>query len=214
MKLLRVFSAAAVLAVASVIGLKPASTTAVAAAQSSGAHVRSPRLIVLLMVDQFRGDYVERFQHQWTRGLHRMVTEGAWFRQAHYPYYNTVTCAGHASVSTGSDSGCARHDSQRLVGSQRRRAGNLHAGSRRQDHQLRPAGHRQRRKPAPPPDDDARRRTAGPAQSIGARHGVFLEGALGSDARRPPSRRDRVVRRQRRVGHVHRVHEGPGSRGC
>ena len=29
------------------------------------------------------------------------MTEGAWFRQADYPYYNTVTCAGHASMSTG-----------------------------------------------------------------------------------------------------------------
>ena len=48
-----------------------------------------------------RGDYVDRFQHQWTKGLKRLVTEGAWFRQADYPYYNTVTCAGHASMSTG-----------------------------------------------------------------------------------------------------------------
>ena len=48
-----------------------------------------------------RGDYIDRFRHQWTKGLHRLVTEGAWFRQADYPYYNTVTCAGHASISTG-----------------------------------------------------------------------------------------------------------------
>ena len=25
------------------------------------------------------------------------MTDGAWFRQAAYPYVNTVTCAGHAS---------------------------------------------------------------------------------------------------------------------
>lgn len=60
-----------------------------------------PKLVVLISVDQMRGDYVDRFRHQWTRGLHRLVTEGAWFRQADYPYYNTVTCAGHASMSTG-----------------------------------------------------------------------------------------------------------------
>src|SRR5262249_10565313 len=29
-------------------------------------------------------------------------TSGAWFRQTEYPYYNTVTCAGHASIGTGS----------------------------------------------------------------------------------------------------------------
>ena len=32
---------------------------------------------------------------------HRLVTEGAWFREVDYPYYNTVTCAGHASIGTG-----------------------------------------------------------------------------------------------------------------
>src|SRR5215510_4721896 len=62
---------------------------------------RTPKLVVLLMVDQFRADYVERFHAQWTQGLKRLITDGAWFRQASYPYANTVTCAGHASVSTG-----------------------------------------------------------------------------------------------------------------
>ena len=62
---------------------------------------RGPKLVVLISVDQMRGDYIDRFQHQWLKGLKRLVTEGAWFRQADYPYYNTVTCAGHASMSTG-----------------------------------------------------------------------------------------------------------------
>src|SRR5262245_60534490 len=61
-----------------------------------------PRLMVLLVVDQMRGDYVDRFQQQWTQGLHRLVTQGAWFRQANYPYFNTVTCAGHATIGSGS----------------------------------------------------------------------------------------------------------------
>ncbi|MGE0864119.1 MAG: alkaline phosphatase family protein [Vicinamibacterales bacterium] len=60
-----------------------------------------PKLVVLISIDQMRGDYVDRFQHQWSKGLKRLITEGAWFRQADYPYYNTVTCAGHASLSTG-----------------------------------------------------------------------------------------------------------------
>ncbi len=67
----------------------------------SPAAPRAPRLVVLISVDQMRADYVDRFQHQWSKGLKRLVTEGAWFRQASYPYYNTVTCAGHASLSTG-----------------------------------------------------------------------------------------------------------------
>lgn len=60
-----------------------------------------PKLVVLISVDQMRGDYIDRFQQQWSSGLKRLVTDGAWFRQADYPYYNTVTCAGHASMSTG-----------------------------------------------------------------------------------------------------------------
>ena len=62
---------------------------------------RSPKLVVLISVDQMRGDYIDRYRHQWTKGLKRLVTEGAWFREADYPYYNTVTCPGHASISTG-----------------------------------------------------------------------------------------------------------------
>ncbi len=65
------------------------------------AAASKPKLVVLISVDQMRGDYVDRFRHQWTKGLHRLVTEGAWFRQADYPYYTTVTCPGHASISTG-----------------------------------------------------------------------------------------------------------------
>jgi arylsulfatase A-like enzyme len=63
---------------------------------------RAPKLIVLLVVDQMRGDYVERFQHEWTGGFHRLLAEGARFTRADYPYANTVTCAGHATISTGS----------------------------------------------------------------------------------------------------------------
>ena len=60
-----------------------------------------PKLVVVISVDQMRGDYVDKFRHQWTKGLQRLVTEGAWFRDANYPYYTTVTCAGHASIGTG-----------------------------------------------------------------------------------------------------------------
>src|SRR5215208_4191293 len=60
-----------------------------------------PKLVVMISVDQMRGDYIDKFRHQWTKGLHRLVTEGAWFRDANYPYYTTVTCAGHASIGTG-----------------------------------------------------------------------------------------------------------------
>lgn len=63
--------------------------------------VNGPKLVVILVVDQMRTDYITKYGANWTRGLHRMVEEGAWFTDAAYPYLNTVTCAGHATISTG-----------------------------------------------------------------------------------------------------------------
>jgi hypothetical protein len=60
-----------------------------------------PRLIVLLVIDQMRSDYVDRFQSTWTGGLHRLMNEGAIFSNAAYPYFHTWTCSGHATISTG-----------------------------------------------------------------------------------------------------------------
>src|SRR6266404_4814228 len=60
-----------------------------------------PKLVVLLVVDQMRADYVDKFRGQWTGGLKRLVDEGAWFRDADYPYAATETCVGHATISTG-----------------------------------------------------------------------------------------------------------------
>ena len=61
-----------------------------------------PKLVVLLVVDQMRGDYVDKFRGQWNGGLKRLLTEGAWFRAAAYPYAATETCPGHSTISTGS----------------------------------------------------------------------------------------------------------------
>ncbi len=60
-----------------------------------------PKLIVLLVVDQMRSDYVTRFQNDWTGGLKRLVTEGASYSNAAFPYLATFTCAGHATIGTG-----------------------------------------------------------------------------------------------------------------
>lgn len=83
------------------------SLTALAGAQHARPAARSvepsakPKLVVLLVVDQMRADYVDKFGFQWTGGLKRLVEEGAWFRNAAYPYAATETCVGHATISTG-----------------------------------------------------------------------------------------------------------------
>jgi predicted AlkP superfamily pyrophosphatase or phosphodiesterase len=60
-----------------------------------------PKLVVVLIVDQMRADYLEKFQGQWTGGLVRLLHQGANFRNAAYPYAETETCVGHSTVSTG-----------------------------------------------------------------------------------------------------------------
>jgi predicted AlkP superfamily pyrophosphatase or phosphodiesterase len=78
---------------------KPHATTAkTPSPDKSASH---PKLVVMLVVDQMRADYVDKFQFQWTGGLKRLVDEGAWFRDAAYPYAATETCPGHSTISTG-----------------------------------------------------------------------------------------------------------------
>lgn len=61
-----------------------------------------PRLAVLVVFDQLRGDYLERWRDLFgPDGFRRLQEEGAWFQNCHYPYANTVTSAGHASLATG-----------------------------------------------------------------------------------------------------------------
>jgi hypothetical protein len=62
---------------------------------------RPPRLVVLLVIDQMRADYLEWYGGRFTGGLQRLMREGAWFTNAAYPYLNTVTCAGHSTIGTG-----------------------------------------------------------------------------------------------------------------
>jgi predicted AlkP superfamily pyrophosphatase or phosphodiesterase len=62
-----------------------------------------PKLVVILMVDQFRYDYLERFADLFGNdGFKRLMNGGAFFTQANYDYVPTVTAAGHAAVHTGS----------------------------------------------------------------------------------------------------------------
>lgn len=60
-----------------------------------------PSLLVLLVVDQMRFDYLDRFDALWKRGIRRLIDEGAVFERGFYPYLNTVTCVGHATIGSG-----------------------------------------------------------------------------------------------------------------
>jgi predicted AlkP superfamily pyrophosphatase or phosphodiesterase len=60
-----------------------------------------PKLVVLIVVDQMRADYLERYAANFHDGFRRLMKDGAWFTNAAYPYAKTVTCAGHSTVATG-----------------------------------------------------------------------------------------------------------------
>src|SRR5436189_1539779 len=65
------------------------------------ARATPPKLVVMVVVDQLWADYLDQFKGRWTAGFRRLIDHGAWFRNAAYPYLNTVTCVGHATISTG-----------------------------------------------------------------------------------------------------------------
>lgn len=62
-----------------------------------------PKLVVGIVVDQMRYDYLYRYYDQYVEGgFKRMMNEGFNCRNNHYSYALTVTAAGHSSIYTGS----------------------------------------------------------------------------------------------------------------
>jgi hypothetical protein len=57
---------------------------------------------VLVVFDQMRGDYVQRWQDLFEEGGFRLLQkDGAWYTQCHLPYAWSSTSCGHASLATG-----------------------------------------------------------------------------------------------------------------
>jgi hypothetical protein len=69
----------------------------------ASAYNARPRLVVVIVIDQFRGDYLERYRDQFGDGGFRMFLDrGAYFADCNYDYANTRTAPGHATLFTGS----------------------------------------------------------------------------------------------------------------
>ena len=61
-----------------------------------------PELIVIVVIDQFRGDYLNRDRAEFKgRGFNLFLNSGAWFTDCYYDYANTKTAPGHATIGTG-----------------------------------------------------------------------------------------------------------------
>ena len=62
-----------------------------------------PKLVVGIVIDQMRYDFLYRYWDYYGKGgIKRLVEKGYSFEQAHYPYAPTVTGPGHASIYSGS----------------------------------------------------------------------------------------------------------------
>ena len=71
-----------------------------ATSAASKQPISPPSLILLITVDQFRGDYLDRFGSQLHGGLARLA-RGAWFTNAHHDHAITETAPGHATLLSG-----------------------------------------------------------------------------------------------------------------
>jgi predicted AlkP superfamily pyrophosphatase or phosphodiesterase len=75
---------------------------AVPSAYADAYHAK-PKLVVILVIDQFRGDYLDRYRDALTQpnGFNLFLKRGAYFSACYYDYANTKTAPGHATIGTG-----------------------------------------------------------------------------------------------------------------
>jgi len=66
-----------------------------------GEPQQRPSLVVMISVDQLRGDLIERYEEAFTGGFRRFLDEGYSFSQASHAHARTHTAPGHATLSTG-----------------------------------------------------------------------------------------------------------------
>lgn len=67
---------------------------------------KRPRLVLLIVADQFRYDYLERFGDLFVaNGLKRLMRDGASWTQSNYDHFPTYTAPGHATMMTGASPG-------------------------------------------------------------------------------------------------------------
>jgi len=65
-------------------------------------RTKRPRLVLLIAVDQFRYDYLERFGDLFgPNGFKRLLRDGASWTQSNYDHMPTYTAPGHSTMMTG-----------------------------------------------------------------------------------------------------------------
>jgi Uncharacterized proteins of the AP superfamily len=68
---------------------------------ASAAPAKKPKLILAVVVDQFRYDYLTRFRAEYNGGFARLLEHGAVFTNGSYEHFPTVTAVGHSTFLSG-----------------------------------------------------------------------------------------------------------------
>jgi hypothetical protein len=91
-----------ILALAGVIVVGLTAALILPAPAIASAYNGRPKLVVVIVIDQFRGDYLERYRDQFgDAGFRLFLDHGAYFTDCNYNYANTRTAPGHATLFTG-----------------------------------------------------------------------------------------------------------------
>jgi predicted AlkP superfamily pyrophosphatase or phosphodiesterase len=91
-----------ILALANILSTSAAAQQRRSAAKTPPAAVKPVRLVVGIVIDQFRYDYLTRFQDQFGEGgFKRLLDGGAVFTNANYIHVPTYTACGHATFMSG-----------------------------------------------------------------------------------------------------------------
>ncbi len=62
---------------------------------------QKPKLVVVIVADQFRYDYLTRFRAEYKEGLYTLLNQGAVFTNAYFEHFPTVTAIGHSAILSG-----------------------------------------------------------------------------------------------------------------
>ena len=67
------------------------------------AYHAKPKLVIILVLDQFRGDLPLRYSDDFKtpNGFNLFLKRGAFFTDCYYDYANTMTAPGHSTIGTG-----------------------------------------------------------------------------------------------------------------
>lgn len=97
MRRLNLFASTPAFALASTMLL----TGCAADSMATQAPAQKPKLVVMITVDQLRGDMPWRFKDRFKGGLRYLMDNGISYSNAHYRHSTTFTAVGHATLATG-----------------------------------------------------------------------------------------------------------------